>query len=82
MAAKSMEEIADYLKKIKFRRKLIGGGDEADVWRQLELLQKEYRSAFDAQEAWYQSLVTERDNAIARLREHMRDHSAEGDSYD
>ena len=82
MAAKSMEEIADYLKKIKFRRNLIGGVDEADVWRQLEFLQKEYRSAFDAQEAWYQALVAERDNAITRLREHVRDHSAEGDSYD
>ena len=82
MAAKTMDEIAAYLKKMKFRRKLIGGVDESDVWRQLELLQKEYRSAFEAQEAWYQALLTERDNAIARLRGHVKNHLEEEEYHE
>ena len=38
-----MEEIAGQLKKLRFRKKFIGGVDEADVWKQLELLQGDYR---------------------------------------
>lgn len=40
--AKSMEEIASLLKNTHFKRKFFGGVDEADVWRKLERLQKEY----------------------------------------
>ena len=36
MPAKRMEDIAAYMKQMKFRRKTFGGVDEADVWRQLE----------------------------------------------
>ena len=32
MAAKNMEEIAAWLKELKFRKKIIGGVDEANVW--------------------------------------------------
>lgn len=49
MPAKRMEDIAAYMKQMKFRRKTFGGVDEADVWRQLEGLHQEYQAAFDAQ---------------------------------
>ncbi len=68
MAAKTMEEIAAQLKKLHFRKKVVGGVDEADVWRQLELLNKDYRLAFEAQEAYYQALLDERNRMIAKLK--------------
>lgn len=61
-----MQPIADKLKEMKFRKKLFGV-DEADVWRQLESLQQEYQKVYDAQAAYYQALLDERDQAVARL---------------
>lgn len=68
MAAKSMEDIAVLLKGLRFRKNMLGGLNEADVWKQLDMLQKEYRAAFDAQEAYYQALLDERNAAIAKLK--------------
>lgn len=68
MAAKSMEEIAAYLKSLRFRKKRFGGVDEADVWRQLEKLHGEYQSAFDAQSERSRALIEERDAEIRRLQ--------------
>ena len=50
-AAQNMQELAEQLKGIKFRRKLLGGVDEADVWRQLEEIERSYESVLAAQEA-------------------------------
>ena len=71
MAAKCMEEIAGQLKKLRFRKKFIGGVDEADVWKQLELLQGDYRAAFEAQETYFQALLDERDDMIDRLESQL-----------
>lgn len=68
MSAKSMEDIAELFKRLKFRKKVIGGVDEADVWKQLEMLQKEYQSAYEAQEEYYQALLDERNAMISRLK--------------
>ena len=46
MAAKDMEEIAAYMKTMRFRKKFIGGVDETDGWRQLQKNQKKKQSAF------------------------------------
>lgn len=62
-----MQSICDKLKAMKFRKRLFGGVDEADVWRQLESLQQEYQAVYDAQAAYYQALLDERDQAVARL---------------
>ena len=62
-----MQSICDKLKAMKFRKRLFGGVDEADVWRQLEALQQEYQNVYDAQAAYYQALLDERDQAVARL---------------
>lgn len=79
MAAKSMEEIAGQLKKLHFRKKLIGGVDEADVWKQLELLQADYRAAFETQEAYFQALLDERDDMIDRLESQLDEAGEAGD---
>lgn len=62
-----MKPICEKLKAMKFRKKIFGGVDEADVWRQLEGLQQEYEAVYQAQAAYYQALLDERDQAIARL---------------
>ena len=51
----------------EIRKKLFGGVDEADVWKKLEQLQQTYQLVYDEQAAYYQALLDERDQALARL---------------
>ncbi len=71
MPAKTMEEIADQLKRIRFRHKLFGGVSEDSVWRVLEKLQREYRSVMDAQRIGYEALLDERDAEIYCLQQQL-----------
>ena len=64
---KTMQDIADALSAMKFRKKAFGGVDEADVWKKLEALQQTYQLVYDEQAAYYQALPDERDQALARL---------------
>lgn len=57
MAAKNMNDIAEIFRNMKFRKRLFGGVEERDVWRQLDELQKAYRSAYEAQATRYQALL-------------------------
>lgn len=66
--AKNMEEVAAVLKGLKFRKRFFGGVDEMDVWRQLEKLQKEYRSAYEAEQERNKALIRERDIQISQLK--------------
>ena len=68
MAAKSMEDIASVMKEMRFRKKIFGGVDEADVWRQLDTLEREYRSAFEAQQEQSRALIQEREAIISQLK--------------
>ena len=81
MAAKGMNRISAFMKKMRFQKKLIGGVDEADVWRQMDLLQKEYRSVYEAQQAYYQALLDERDETIEELRSQLRAVKSDGGVY-
>lgn len=71
MAAKSMEEIASMMKEMHFKKKFFGGVDEADVWRQLEKLQNEYRAAFEAQQEQNRALIREREVIISQLKRRL-----------
>lgn len=64
---RTMQDIAEALAAMRFRKKLLGGVDEADVWRQLEGLQQIYQQVYDQQAAYYQALLQEREEALARL---------------
>ena len=64
---RTMQDTADALAAMKFRKKLVGGVDEADVWRKLEDLQRIYQQVYDEQAAYYQALLDERDQMLARL---------------
>lgn len=67
---------------MRFRKKLFGGVDESDVWRQFSELHREYQNAFDAQKEVSRMLLQERDREIARLRKHIRElKSTRGDSH-
>lgn len=79
MAAKNMEDITALFKDLRFRKKLIGGVDEADVWRQLDMLQKEYRAAYEAQEERLYALIDERDDIIDRLENQLDNAGEAGD---
>ena len=68
MAAKNMDDIAEFFKTTRFQRKLIGGVSEKSVWKQLDLLQKEYRSAYEIQQGIYENLLQKRDEEIAALK--------------
>ena len=68
MAAKNMDDIAEFFKTTRFQKKLIGGVSEKSVWKQLDLLQKEYRSAYEIQQGIYENLLQKRDEEIAALK--------------
>ena len=57
MAGKDMQDIAELFEKMRFRKKLLGGVDERDVWRKLDIVQKEYRSVYEAREARFRALL-------------------------
>lgn len=64
---RTMQDIAQALSAMKFRKKTFGGVDESDVWKQLESLQRLYQQVYDEQAAYYQALLDERDQQLARL---------------
>ncbi len=68
MAAKNMDDITEFFKTMRFQKKLIGGVSEKSVWRQLEQLQKEYRSAYEIQQGIYENLLQKRDEEIIALK--------------
>lgn len=65
---RTMQDVADALSAMRFRKKLFGGVEEADVWRKLETLQRTYQEVYDQQGAYYQALLDERDRELERLR--------------
>lgn len=59
-----MEEIAQLLQKTTFRKKFLGGVDEADVWKKLQRLQAEYALLIDIERAKADGKISERDQII------------------
>lgn len=41
-----LDEIAQWLKSVKFRRKAFGGVDETDVWKKIDELNRMYEKVF------------------------------------
>lgn len=48
--AKKIEDISKYLQNLKFKKKLFGGVDEADVWKKIEALNLEYKELYEFQQ--------------------------------
>lgn len=68
-----MEDIALVIKNLKFRKSLFGGLSEKSVWKKLEFLQSEYRSAYEKQAAIYEDKLREKDEKIASLEAQIKE---------
>ena len=52
--------IQAWLKQVRFKRTLLGGVDEADLWKKLAELNSLYEAALSAERARYDALLAER----------------------
>ena len=48
------KEISSYLKSLKFKKKIIGGIDEADVWKKIKKLDELYQKELDYMKKEYE----------------------------
>ena len=55
----TQEDIVQWIKKLKFNKKLIGGVDEADVLKKIEELNSLYEKALLNERARYDALLKE-----------------------
>lgn len=53
------QQIAEWLKKVRFRKQLFGGVSEADVWKKLDELNRLYDAALAAERIRYETLLDE-----------------------
>ena len=58
------ERIASRLQQMKFRKRILGGVDEADVWEKIRLLNDMYKEAWIAERARYDALLAERGKGV------------------
>ena len=54
------EKIAEWLKQVKFRKRLFGGVRESDVWKKISELNDMYREALFAEKVRYETLLSEK----------------------
>ena len=57
MSATTMDDIAEEIKKMKFRKNIIGGLNEEDVWKKLGQPQEDYRRVLDISNKQYEALI-------------------------
>lgn len=48
------KEISSYLKSLKFKKKIIGGIDEEDVWKKIKKLDELYQKELDYMKKGYE----------------------------
>lgn len=51
------QKIAEYLQKVRFKKQLVGGVSEQDVWRKIHELNELYKNALIAERARYDALL-------------------------
>ena len=59
------QQIESWLKQVKFRRRLFGGVDEAQVWTKIRELNDIYQKALIAERARYDALLAEQSKGVA-----------------
>lgn len=66
----TMEDVSEIIKKMKFKHVLVGGVDDADVWRQVEKLDEAYRTllAFRQEEFGRICATLEQQNKDLRMQ--------------
>lgn len=66
-----MKEISDLFKDLHFQKRILGGVDEMDVWRQLRDVQKEYETLLRIHDEQNKALLKERDAEIRKLKRRL-----------
>ena len=66
MASRTVEDIAEYIKKMRFKKGFYGI-KPASVWKKIEDLNEEYKAVFQVQEIAYEARIKEREDRIAEL---------------
>lgn len=51
------KQMIEWLKKLRFQKKLFGGVSESDVWKKIEELNKKYHAALLEERARYDALL-------------------------
>ena len=72
--SREQQEILEWLREVKFRKKLLGGVDEVQLWKKLEELYGLYANAIRAERARYDALLA-RSGAVRPL---SQEEGAEG----
>lgn len=52
-----IKEIAEWLDKVRFRKKFFGGLDEQDLWKKIDELNTMYQAALEAEMVRYDTLI-------------------------
>lgn len=68
MALKNMNDVAEFIRNMKFKRQFFNGVNELDVLKQMEALQQLYQSVYDQQAVHFQALLAEKEKQIERLK--------------
>ena len=72
--------IADWLRKVKFRKQVFGGVSQADVFRKIGELNDMYREALIAERARYDALLAERSGGAESAESNGAADAKEGES--
>ena len=75
--AKRYKELEKYLSSVKFRKQMLGGVDEEDVWRVFERLHNEYDELMDVQHQHSAGAVSEWKNYALQLQDMIRENDEE-----
>lgn len=60
------EHIQTWLKRVRFKKVVIGGVSEADVWKKIAELHTLYEAALSAERARYDALLAEHSGSLER----------------
>ena len=63
------EDIAEHLKELHFKKKLVGGVDELQVWEAINSLNDYYAQIYRIQEVQNEALLAERDKTLRQYQQ-------------
>ena len=72
--------IAEWLRKVKFRKQIFGGVSQADVFKKIGELNDMYREALIAERARYDALLAERSDGAESAESNGAADAKEGES--
>lgn len=72
--------IAEWLRKVKFRKQIFGGVSQADVYKKISELNDMYREALIAERARYDALLAERSGGAESAESNGAADAKEGES--